>query len=197
MVTAQQRRAGQGCFGAALALFMIVGVVSFCASPADDVSPDPDDARTDRSAPEPQAVAWPLSETLRVELERVQGARATLWEGVPEIGVGICDTGDPGDGACAHHQIQFIQEWPRAWRGDYQSRRNVAYCLAGGCSGAVMTDQMSACAWRIAIVDSGDPQVDQTDISNLRMDCGPLDPDELSAAEAKAETISDRAAGPG
>lgn len=59
----------------------------------------------------------------------------------------------------------------KAIAGDYQSRRNIAFCLASGCEFSVMTDQTAACAWRRIILKTAGTKVDRTDIANEKHDC--------------------------
>lgn len=72
--------------------------------------------------------------------------------------------------------------------GDYQAQRNLAYTLSTG----VPNNPVLACAWRIVILKSGDPQVDQSDVGNKQLDCDrKLDVDGIAAAEAQAKQISE------
>ncbi|CAA0087591.1 Uncharacterised protein [Starkeya nomas] len=77
----------------------------------------------------------------------------------------------------------------KAWKGDYQGQRNVAFCLSDGCGNMVLPNRSLGCAWRIVIIASGSPKVDTTDIGNLKVYCGKLDAAERSAAQAQAATL--------
>lgn len=90
---------------------------------------------------------------------------------------------------CNVQLAQFRKWFPLALRGDYQGQRNVAYCLSDGCDGAVMKKPITSCAWRIVIVGSGSPKVDQIDTNNLKNACGRLDETERQAAAAQAATL--------
>lgn len=79
------------------------------------------------------------------------------------------------------------KDWPGAWRGDYQGQRNVSYCLSTGCDGAVKENGVGGCAWRIIIMASGSPKVDDTDTQNHKLYCGRLTDVERAAAHAQAE----------
>ncbi|UYO38577.1 hypothetical protein KQX62_17915 [Rhodopseudomonas palustris] len=81
---------------------------------------------------------------------------------------------------------QFRKWYPLAWRGDYQGQRNIAFCLRDGCDGAIRTNPITGCAWRMVIVASGSPKVDSSDTLNLKTDCGKLDAVEREAASAQA-----------
>lgn len=74
---------------------------------------------------------------------------------------------------CKANVAEFRSDWKKAHRGDYQAQRNVAFCLARGCDGAVGVDPVHACAWRIVIMASNGP-VDGGDAANLRNECGSL-----------------------
>lgn len=77
----------------------------------------------------------------------------------------------------------------KAWQGDYQAQRNVAFCLSDGCGGMVVQNRSLGCAWRMIIIGSGSPKVDSTDTGNLKVYCGGLDAAERSAAQAQAAAI--------
>ncbi|QZN99513.1 hypothetical protein [Chenggangzhangella methanolivorans] len=78
----------------------------------------------------------------------------------------------------------------RAWKGDYQGQRNVAFCLLTGCDDSIRVDRLTGCAWRIVIVQSGASEVDQSDTLNLDVNCAAkLSRTEKQAAVAKAATI--------
>lgn len=91
--------------------------------------------------------------------------------------------------SCDRTQAQFREWLPEAYKGDYQSQRNVAYCLSTGCDGAILTKPIKGCAWRIVIVGSGSVDVDQSDTINLEMECGRLSAVEREAAAAQAARI--------
>jgi len=95
-----------------------------------------------------------------------------------------------GDATCERTQKDFEKWFPEAYKGDYQSQRNVAFCLATGCDGAILVKPIKACAWRAVIVSSGSPEVDQSDTTNLDQDCGKLSPTEVEAAKAQADRIA-------
>jgi hypothetical protein len=98
----------------------------------------------------------------------------------------------PDRDACNVNRRQFEIEYPRAYAGDYQARRNVAFCLHQGCNGAVRQNPTLACAWRMIILSSGSPRVNSGDISNARLECGSLDAVEKSVADQQAEEINRR-----
>lgn len=101
-----------------------------------------------------------------------------------------CMQGGDDEKICEANILEFEKkDWPRAWGGDYQGQRNVAYCLAEGCMDAVPINKVLACAWRQVIQMSGDIQVGQGDLKNLEIHCFSLDGDSRAAARAQAESI--------
>ena len=77
-----------------------------------------------------------------------------------------------------------------ALAGDYQAQRNLAYTLTYD----IPHNPILGCAWRIVIVESGDPQVDQSDTSNRKHDCDKLGADEQAAAQAQAKKLQEQLA---
>jgi hypothetical protein len=113
-----------------------------------------------------------------------------LPPGAPPAPVsGFCSS----NGICETNRAKFeLQDWPKAWRGDYQGQRNVAYCLASGCEGAVKVNQFGACAWRMIILASKHDDADDSDVSNLKLDCEKLDDVGMAAAHARSQDIFSR-----
>lgn len=100
---------------------------------------------------------------------------------------GFCLTGE-AQPYCEASLASFKgKDWPGAWRGDYQGQRNVSFCLSSGCDGAVKENPVGGCAWRIIIMASGSPKVDDTDTQNHKLYCGRLTNVERAAAHAQAE----------
>lgn len=93
---------------------------------------------------------------------------------------------------CEFSKKRFKAEYPKALKADYQSQRNVAWCLSHGCDDAVQKNTMLGCAWRLVIMGSGSTRVDSTDRDNFRLECGQLDKDERGAARAQAQTLMRR-----
>lgn len=91
--------------------------------------------------------------------------------------------------SCKKMISRLEEDYRKAWKGDYQGQRNVAYCLSDGCGNMVLPNRSLGCAWRIVIIGSGSPRVDSTDIGNLKVYCGRLDAAERSAAQAQAATL--------
>ena len=94
-----------------------------------------------------------------------------------------------GEQFCEGAYRRFRDQFPKAYRRDYQSQRNVAFCLSRGCDDAVVRNPILGCAWRIVIVASGSPKIDQTDTSNLKIDCSKIDKLEMQAAMSQADVL--------
>ncbi|MCW2362430.1 MULTISPECIES: hypothetical protein [Sphingobium] len=94
---------------------------------------------------------------------------------------------------CETNRAMFDRtDWPKAWRGDYQAQRNVAFCLSTGCDGATEVNKMAACAWRMTILASAHSEAGDTDNDNLVNDCRDLSPVARAAAEIRADEIMKR-----
>jgi hypothetical protein len=84
---------------------------------------------------------------------------------------------------------QFDQINAKALAGDYQAQRNIAYGYSTAPYPGQQTNVLLGCAWRIVIMHSGSAKVDDTDISNQRVQCGKLDSQQLAAAQAQARRL--------
>lgn len=109
-----------------------------------------------------------------------------LRDGVPPAPLGMfCRTE-----YCEVTRVTFArQDWPRAWRGDYQGQRNAAFCRSDGCAGAVQIDKAEGCAWRVIIIQGNSLQADSTDTGNLKVFCSQLDAADRHLAAAKARDM--------
>jgi hypothetical protein len=107
-------------------------------------------------------------------------------EGIPTAPIsGFCAD---ETSSCVSDRADFANnQWPKAYSGDYQAQRNVAFCLSDGCYGAVQVNKLAACAWRRVILASGHDGVEDGDVRNMKLDCGTLDPltQEVSSVRAK------------
>lgn len=95
--------------------------------------------------------------------------------------------------ACEHDTQQFRSIYVNAFKRDYQAQRNLAYLLSKG-DAAVAVDPVASCAWRLVIIVSGSPKVDDSDFSNVRYACGRIDQTDVARAKIEADTISKRIA---
>lgn len=87
------------------------------------------------------------------------------------------------------------QAQAKAMRGDYQAQRNVAYGYSSHPYKGQDKTPMLACAWRMVILKSGNPRVDQTDIGNFEVECGLLSDVQKAAALAQAKALFKRVYG--
>lgn len=123
------------------------------------------------------------------EVAEAERLMAAALQRDPDTPVQRCpESGDQS--TCLATQKSMLADWPKAWEGDYQAQRNVAFCLSDGCNGAIRVDAIQGCAWRLVILNAGHEEVDQTDTANADLYCGRLTPTERSAATTKAEQIS-------
>lgn len=102
-----------------------------------------------------------------------------------------CSTGS-NQSFCEQGRKDFLKWYPRAFRGDYQGQRNVAFCLWDGCDGAVTPNKITSCAWRIIIVASGSLKLDASDTSHMRTCRSQLSADEMVAASGQAQTLASK-----
>lgn len=94
--------------------------------------------------------------------------------------------------ACATawaNSTQFEQASAKAMAGDYQAQRNLAFGYSSSPYEGQQKNSLLACAWRLVILNSGSPKVDDTDVSNKQLYCGRLNADQLSAATAQARNL--------
>lgn len=89
-------------------------------------------------------------------------------------------------GQCKRAHAALAKDQRLAWSGNYGAQRNLAFCLATGCSGAVVPNRVTGCAWRFVIIAAVHGEADASDIGNIVHDCGRLSPDERAAAREQA-----------
>lgn len=107
----------------------------------------------------------------------------------------------PDDGTqqlCNLNQTRFILDYIAAFYGDLNSQQNVAYFLSGdGMPPKIIVNQgnlqigvspapVSGCAWRIAILISGHPDVSDGDFLNYKEDCEALSSHDQESANTTA-----------
>lgn len=94
------------------------------------------------------------------------------------------------DRFCESSQQQFKKWFPKAYSKDYQGQRNVSFCLADGCDGAVRKNLALGCAWRIVIIASGSSRVDSTDTGFFDAYCrNRLSESEIAQMRSQAEAL--------
>lgn len=112
-------------------------------------------------------------------------SRATL-DRQAEAFLRSCD-GLAGDDVtwCTINRTGFAGTYRRAYAGDYNAQRNVAFLLRGSSPG-VVANHVDSCAWRLVIIAQRHPQIDASDTANVRFDCGRLDMRQRAAAQERA-----------
>jgi hypothetical protein len=91
---------------------------------------------------------------------------------------------------CESSKKQFIKEYPEALKGDYQAQRNVSFCLNDGCDGSVQKNKTLGCAWRLVLLASGSPKVNELDVRNWTSMCtSKLDTLEMSIVRSQANSL--------
>ena len=174
-------------FGVLLVSVLLAAVGSFLPQPP---APGPTAAAT--PAPKPPAAS--AAPGVRAQTEAVRPAsdqadkapteaqmaaaidayeRKPLHD-APELS--LCAGTKLGDDNCRYTRYQFAtQDWPRAWKGDIEALRNVAFCLTTTCDGAVVSNRVQACAWSMLIATSGSGLVEDGDADHFRLACHGLD----------------------
>jgi hypothetical protein len=118
-------------------------------------------------------------------ISTARAASATKAEDYTTICVATDDTA-----WCEASREQFLAEVPRALSGDHLSQSNVAYCFNTGCDGAVTKNPMLGCAWRVVILVSGSPLVDDIDDRNFETFCADkLGQRQISASMEQARQL--------
>lgn len=100
--------------------------------------------------------------------------------------VSSCMSADP---MCETSRAELFVSSKYAYQGVYQAQRNLAFCLSDGCYGAVIPNQNLSCAWRIVIAASGNPQVDDLDVTSLKTCLSKLDAAGLAVARTRAAAV--------
>lgn len=95
--------------------------------------------------------------------------------------------------ACKADAVEIRTLYEKAYKGDYQARRNLAWMLQNGSAG-VRKDVISACSWRMIITTSKSRKVDQSDFDNMNFVCGKLTPQQVSQAKIQGSTLIRRMA---
>ncbi len=90
---------------------------------------------------------------------------------------------------CTLAAAQTLAETKRAYEGNYQGQRNLAYCLWSGCGGAVSENKQLSCAWRMVILASGSPKMHDGDIGNFKLCLDKLSTIEKAAMKSQAASL--------
>ena len=180
-VAKRQRGHWLGMAGGLLLLLICIFMLAWCS--------DRSDQTRNEELPVAAAVHLPRDRTSSGDELSSQAlpeiATIPLVPGVPDAPLmDLCR----GNRECEISRLRFErQEWPKAWQGDYQAQRNVAFCLKTECGGGVQPIPIQACAWRQIILASGSPKIDRSDAVNLEADCGSLSEPDRRSANAQAE----------
>jgi hypothetical protein len=100
-----------------------------------------------------------------------------------QLNFGLCDNADD---MCLEDKARITIDFAFAYKGLYQAQRNMAYCMLSTCNGVLFENKNLGCAWRIVIAASGDPEVDDSDASNLDFCLNKLSDSERLVAKAQA-----------
>lgn len=95
---------------------------------------------------------------------------------------------------CKSNRIDFLINYVDAFYNHIVAQQNVAFDLGGdgGTSmpmSGILINHLQSCAWRLAILSSGGPAVDSSDLVYARGDCSHISPDLRVAAAARAKAI--------
>lgn len=113
------------------------------------------------------------------------------WDQLASACIGVANTA-----WCETNRDKVMApQFRKAFAGDYQSQRNVSYCLAeqSACDGAMTYNRPLGCAWRIVILLSGSARVDATDTGFFDAWCRrALSVDERAVSMAQAGALYQR-----
>lgn len=99
--------------------------------------------------------------------------------------LGACDSDE-----CAYDKASSLVAMKGAYKKDYGDQRNLAYCLSTSCKGAIIPNETMGCAWRMVILASGSPELDDSDQMNFQQYCmRTLSGAQLATAKAQAATL--------
>lgn len=109
---------------------------------------------------------------------------------IEEVQLTPCPSDDPGR-ACAANHATAPKDFEAAMQGDYQAQRNTGYVLANAQPGIVRRP-VQGCAWRMALLVSGSPEVNALDTANYQTDCASLSDADQAESLAVAKLIHQR-----
>jgi hypothetical protein len=82
--------------------------------------------------------------------------------------------------ACLEERGTFPKDVAEAWDGRYGAVRNLAFCLADGCWGAVKVDRVEGCAWNLVAEELAPTAAERrAEEQNLSMWCAGIPAPEL------------------
>ena len=96
------------------------------------------------------------------------------------------DACPPDDGFCAASRKTVPMQWDRAFRGDYQSQRNIAFIMSSGEFSPPVAVRMpvQGCAWRLVIIETQIDHLTELDEKSMSQECS-----KLVAADREAATV--------
>jgi hypothetical protein len=123
-----------------------------------------------------------------------------------ELYLTVCASKDPDEvQGCESNQYNFVMDYVYAFYNEHMSQSNVAYLLSGellepvedpkaaeeslASQAGIIPHPIQGCAWRLAILGSGGPEVDDTDNDSAQEDCRKLSSVDQAAAQARANVL--------
>ena len=76
----------------------------------------------------------------------------------------------------------MLRDWPKAFRGDLDAQRSVAYMLSNPTAG-VRDSAESGCGWRLFILENKAPGVNSGDADKAKLECGKLNSNKRAQAD--------------
>lgn len=102
----------------------------------------------------------------------------------------LCSVPDKDRQACINEQARFEQEYVNAYSGDYLAQSNIAYMLWKAPSGFMPGNKRQACSWRLVIMTSGSPYLNDLDMEKSKEICDGIDPKDPGVI-SRARAIQD------
>ncbi|MEP9350612.1 hypothetical protein [Xanthobacter sp. KR7-225] len=93
---------------------------------------------------------------------------------------------------CEAKKTAFRNAYVKAFRGDLEAQRVVAYTLWRGSDVVVTGDGIAACKWYMTMIALGSPKLQEMDFANMRTACSLLRPDQVEVARNQARALGHR-----
>jgi len=101
----------------------------------------------------------------------------------------LCTKTDQYNDTREEEQREFVMSYLKAFQGEYTPQRNLGFMLYTGSSGAIRKKAIQDCAWRGAIFQTGQPQMDTGDTGNGALACERLSASDRTAPAARIVAI--------
>jgi hypothetical protein len=88
---------------------------------------------------------------------------------VPKIS---CQQSDAAE-RCEQVRADWTGLYADAIAGRIESQRKISFCLSTGCNEGIVVEPVLGCAWRQVIAASHNPEINDTDRTNIDRYCGP------------------------